>query len=507
MTIRKIALLLFLILIFSSAFSCGPDKTSNNPNNSNDVAEDGGDGGDEAVTEPLVVADDLPDMDFGGYTFRTLTWPEEGGEHTIIAPEEQNGDILNDSIYTANKRVEERFNVGLTEIIKGRYHEAPSMLKNAVQSGDDAYDMVLMVDRLAMDLAMSGKYFCSMNELTNIDLAKPYWDKFINEALSIEGVLYFASGANMMGALDYMCFLVYNKQVVQNEGIENIHNLVREGKWTMDKMYDLGRAVTKDIDGDGAYTDADRYGVILSSDYYYPSFWYSNRIPLIAKDEFDLPYFNVPGNTKLFDIFDKQYDFAHNGNVEFDVTTNKLPHYAGSVSGHPIGIVMRIFADGHGLFASSSMYTVQALRAMDADYGIIPYPTYDGQAAGEPYAARVTGLIPLIVPTTNSDLNMTSALMEALACEYYLNVIPKYYDLVVQEKATRDDESRDILDMLTANRFFDLGDSIWMGDARAQYSGLAAAKSNTFVSTTEKIESKVNKTLEKSIAAFREANG
>jgi hypothetical protein len=183
-----------------------------------------------------------------------------------------------------------------------------------------------------------------------------------------------------------------------------------------------------------------------------------------------------------------------------------MPHYAGSVAGHPIGIVMRIFADGHGLFASSSMYAVQALRAMDADYGIIPYPTYDKQPAGEPYAARITGLIPLIVPTTNADLNMTSALMEALACEYYHNVIPKYYDLVVQEKATRDDESRDILDMLIANRFFDLGDSIWMGDARAQYSGLASAKSNTFVSVTEKIESKVQKTLEKSIAAFREAN-
>ena len=466
-----------------------------------------GNGGDETIAlEPDVIADDLPDMDFGGYVFRVLSWPEEGGEHTIIAPEEQNGDILNDSIYNANKRVETRFNVNFEEIIKGRYYEVPAMLKNAVQAGEDVYDMVLIVDRLAMDLAMSGKYFCSMNELPNVNLAKPYWDRFINEALSIEGILYFASGANMMSALDYMCFLVYNKEMVKNEGIENIHNLVQGGEWTMDKMYELGRMVTRDTDGDGAYTDADQYGVIVSTDYYYPSFWYANRIPLIAKDDSDLPYFNVPGNDKLFDIFNKQYDFAHEGNVEFDVHINKLPHYAGSVAGHPIGIAVKMFADGHGLFASSSMYTVQALRAMDADYGIIPYPTYDRQPAGEPYSARVTGLIPLIVPTTNSDLPMTSALMEALACEYFLNVIPKYYDLVVQEKATRDDESRDVLDMLIANRFFDLGDTIWLGDARAHYAGLASAKSNTFVSTTEKLESKVKGALEKSIAAFREAN-
>ncbi|MCL2159063.1 MAG: hypothetical protein FWH48_06625 [Oscillospiraceae bacterium] len=497
-----IFLMVSAVLVFVLA-ACKREATDSTKTATDNSADDTL--GDE-VSMPTVVADDLPAMDFGGYDFRVLTWPEEGGEHTIIAPEEQNGDILNDSIYNANKVVEERFNVKIEEIIKGRYHEAPAMLKNAVQAGDDAYDMVLMVDRLAMDLAMSGRYFCSMNELPNVNLDKPYWDKFINEALSLEGTLYFASGANMMGALDYMCFLVYNKEVVKDEGIENIHNLVQSGNWTMDKMYELGRMVTRDTDGDGEYTDTDRYGVILSSDYYYPSFWYANRIPLIAKDEHDLPYFNVPGNNKLFDIFDKQYDLAHSGNVEFDVTTNKLPHYVGSVAGHPIGIVMRIFADGHGLFASSSMYAVQALRAMDADYGIIPYPTYDAQPADTPYAARVTGLIPLVVPTTNTDLNMTSALMEALACAYYLNVIPKYYDLVVQEKATRDDESRDMLDMLIANRFFDLGDSIWMGDARAQYTGLAAAKSNTFVSTTEKIESKVKATLEKSIDAFREAN-
>jgi len=463
-------------------------------------------GGGEVASETTVISDDLPNMDFGGYGFRVLTWPHEGGEHTVIAPEEQNGDILNDSIYNANKRVEDRFNVKIEEIIKGRYYEVPAQVKNAVQAGDAAYDMVLMVDRLATDLAMSGRYFCTMNELPNVDLEKPYWDHFINEALSIEGILYFASGANMMSALDYMCFLVYNKEVVKNEGIENIHNLVQGGEWTMDKMYELGRSVVRDLDGDGQFTDLDRYGVLLSPDYYYPSFWYANRIPLIAKDANDLPYFNVPGNDRLFDIFNKQYDFAHEANVEFNVTTSKMPNYAGSVAGHPIGIAMRMFADGRGLFANSSMYTVQALRAMDADYGIIPYPTYDKQPAGEPYTARVTGLIPLIVPTTNTDLNMTSALMEALACEYYLNVIPKYYDLVVQEKATRDDESRDMLDMLIANRFFDLGDTIWLGDARAQYSGLAFAKSNTFVSVTEKIESKVQKTLDKSIAAFREAN-
>lgn len=102
---------------------------------------------------------------------------------------------------------------------------------------------------------------------------------------------------------------------------------------------------------------------------------------------------------------------------------------------------------------------------------------------------------------------MASVVMEALACEYQNNVMPNYYDMVVQEKATRDEESREMLKIIYNNRFTDLGDSIWMSMTRSQYESLFVLKSNTFASKTASIEKQINKTLEDSIEAFRSVAG
>ena len=485
---KRIILSVFLFaLIFAFVFTACSTDGGDKENTRDTQVEPDKNPGD---TTSDVSKDDLPDMDFGGYAFRVLEWPDAGGEHTNIVPESQNGDILNDSIYKANSRVEARLNIGFKQVVDGTYADAPDLVKKSVQTGDDAYDLALVIDRDAMNLAMESKYFYSVNELPNINLEKPYWDKYLNDALSIDRTLYFAYGANMLSIMDYMTFLVYNKKIMQNEGItENIYDLVRRGKWTMEKMYELGRTATRDLDGDGKMTKTDQYGMVFRHDYYYPSFWYANKIPLVAKDADDLPYFNVPGNSRLFDIFEKQYEYATSG-IEFETLDFEA--------------IDSMFADGRALFAGTSMYRVQSLRGMDTDYGIVPYPTYDEQPAGTPYIARIISGIPLVVPATNQDTAMASAVMEALACEYYFNVIPSYYGLVVQEKATRDDESREMLDMFIANKFLDLGETVWMMYGRVPYSQLLWKKSNEFASKTESLEETFKDVIEQSINAFRE---
>jgi hypothetical protein len=306
----------------------------------------------------------------------------------------------------------------------------------------------------------------------------------------------------MLSFFDYTCFLVYNKTIKESYNIEDLYSFVRNGTWTMDKYYSICADVTADLDGNGKFTDSDQYGAVCTSDYYYPSFWYAEGIPLIAKDENDLPYFNVPGNTALFDLFDALYNYAQTG-VELNLYSDPLDIYSGATTSK-FQLMMRIFADGRSLFASSSTYLVQSLRGMDADYGIIPYPTY---TEGKPYNARVTGGIPIVVPTTVTDPEMASVVMEALACKYHNNVMPNYYDMVVQEKATRDDESREMLKIIYNNRSIDLGDSIWMSMTRSQYESLFVLKSNTFASKTASAEKQINKTLEDSIEAFRSVAG
>lgn len=437
-------------------------------------------------------SDDLPEMDFGGGKFVMLSFTNLDTVHINLLIETQTGEVADDSIYLANRLVQDRFNAVFEQILTTDYNTVPSLVKNTVRSGDNAYDYVLIADRHAMDLAMEGKYFYNMGELPYVDLNKLYWDQSAKTDMSIGNVLYFTYGANMLSSYDFVCFLVFNKQMALDLGLESIYGLVKDGKWTIDKMYEMGTKAVSDIDGDGKMTKNDRYGVLCTPNFYYPSFWGAERIPIIGKDKDDMPYFNVPGNEKLFTLFDKLYDYAQSG-VE-------LSEWGSPTDAFPM------FTSGLGLFANATMFTVQNLRNMEVDYGIVPYPSLYEKKPGEPYSARLCTGLPIIVPVT-SDPSRASVILEALACEYQKRVIPSYYDLAVQTKSTRDDESVEMLDMLLANRFTDLGDTVWLSVGRSQYEGLFTNKKNTFQSVTEKAENKVASTLEKAIEAFLSAGG
>ena len=59
------------------------------------------------------------------------------------------------------------------------------------------------------------------------------------------------------------------------------------------------------------------------------------------------------------------------------------------------------------------------------------------------------------VPKTNSDLERTGIILEALARESSDTVIPAYYDVTLKNKLLRDDDSVKMLDIIFGNRKLD----------------------------------------------------
>jgi maltose-binding protein MalE len=489
----KLKKILCLLIIFALLFllSCKDSDTGNtpDPNNSNtssslDASGDpGGSENDEPNENPLYI-DDLPDENYNGAKFNMLDCEYLYTNATLIV-EKQTGDVIFDSIYLANRTVEERFNIEFVRQTSPDIRDVAGYVKKTVDSGDNAYDVVFILDRDAISLAMKGKYFYPMNELPYINLDKLYWDQELKKTLTIDNTLYFTYGAHMLSICDNINFLVYNKQIASELAFENIYDLVRNGKWTIDKLYEMAAAATKDLNGDGLITKEDRWGVSLFFGSYYPSFWEAEKLSLIAKDENDLPFFNVPGNEKLFNLFEKLYAHSTSGFEYQDMNT-----------------CQEVFDNGRALFKDTTMFMVQKLRALETDYGIVPYPAMNEKKPGEPYIGRISVGFPLIVPVT-ADAERASVIMEALACQYQKRVIPVYYENAVWIKSTRDEESIEILNMLTQNRFIDFGDTYWTNDVRDKYTDIFINKTNNFQSVTEKMEKNVVKILDKAITAFR----
>jgi hypothetical protein len=97
------------------------------------------------------------------------------------------------------------------------------------------------------------------------------------------------------------------------------------------------------------------------------------------------------------------------------------------------------------------------MRNTDVDFGILPYPKYDDTQ--ERYYSRVSYYNPTLVPKTNSDLEFTGCILEALMCESENTVVPAYYEIALKTKYSRDDESSAMLDFIFSTRVVDIGDT------------------------------------------------
>jgi hypothetical protein len=105
---------------------------------------------------------------------------------------------------------------------------------------------------------------------------------------------------------------------------------------------------------------------------------------------------------------------------------------------------------------SGTLDNAPALRQSEVEFGILPFPKYDEDQ--ENYLSHsYDGLSSFGVPLCAYDPEMCGMILEALCAESSYSVIPKYYDVVLQGRLARDEESKEVLDTIRENLYFDFG--------------------------------------------------
>ena len=79
---------------------------------------------------------------------------------------EENGEVINDAIYCANRLVEETLNIK----IEPKLYDDPGPLERMVLSGDDECDIVTCQDLALGNMALKG-YFYDISEFPNNDFS------------------------------------------------------------------------------------------------------------------------------------------------------------------------------------------------------------------------------------------------------------------------------------------------------------------------------------------------
>ena len=400
----------------------------------------------DGASDETTLGDGIGDYDFGGESFTMYTRYTDMF-YPSLNVEEITGDQLNDVIYERNRELETRFNFTFDEekyynTVEG--NDAPRVM---LAAGDDTYDLITGRYLNMYNYAAEG-YLIPITEVPVIDVTKPWWNTEMYQNLSIYDRHYFAVGAFNLSAYDFTHVMLFNKTMASELGVPDLYELVTSGGWTFDKFSEYGLLAFGDINGDGEYTDADRYGYTSRPSAVMPGFWIAAGVEPVTVSADGALEFTAHTNERFLDICSRVFDITRNNHIWYE-----------SLNGTPgDNQPSELFRAGGALFMDAKLYEVTKLRDSDIDFGIIPYPKYTEEQ--ENYLSRMEGCELFVVPKTNTNPEMAGVILEAMAYESEQTVLPAYYEVMLKTKVSRDEQSSAMLDLILDHLVFDLGDTL-----------------------------------------------
>ena len=439
----------------------------------------------------------LPDTDMEGFIFSIYNYDDTYVTWAIntIDVEELTGEIIDDEIYNRNRRIEQKYNAKIDVTAVSRPTDNFAQL---MRSGDDSFDMVMIYDE------MCANYYCegmlqTWDFLRYVDMERSWWNQDANNVFQIKGNQYAAVGDFSLVMYSRGFALVFNKDMYADLMInESPYDLVRTGAWTVDKFTEIAKQATADINGDNVLDDKDRYGAAGAVKLTFGSLVTGAGIKYISTDEEGNPYFAIPGNTYAFDVFEKIFNLFDGSNIFYYL--HKEVH-SGSTE------ATAMFLNNQTLFHGSSIKGFSNLRDSKFDIGFLPFPKYDEKQ--ERYYTLTSGAevstIPITLTAERAD--NVGILLDAMCRDSQKSLVPKYQDVVLKIKYTRDEDSAEMLDIIFDSTVFDLGLSVWPDVTYYKYMEIYLNMNNKFASLTASLEPQVNKKIETMLKTLEESNG
>lgn len=428
-----------LILTALLLTSCG--STAQTP----DVTGTTDGGSDTVSSAPDETDSPLPERDYGGYEFRMFIRGDDAFIPDMWA-EDLDGETMNDAIFERNRRVSETYGVNFRMFSVSGDDEGKEAM-NTIMAGDDSYDILVCHARRLSQYSHNDLLLEWNENLPYIDLDGEWWNQDARDNLSIAGKLYTCAGDISymnLGAADCM---FYNKRILADIGAADIYDTVRDGGWTLDVFSELVKKGATDLNGDAKISEEDDRLGYVTTEWIGPiQVLYSGGQRIWKKDDAGKVYLSL-NTERTVDIFDKFFKMTDSDSAYI------IPDWRSER-------LVEFFTTGRSLFVDMNVKNVALFRGMNDDFGILPWPKFD--AAEEKYRANVdAGCNMVAVPVTNPDPERTSIIIEALCRDGSKNVMPLYYETVLQSKYTRDDDSVQMLDIIRDGRVFDLGYYYW----------------------------------------------
>ena len=442
---KTLAATLSLLMTLCFAAACGDSGTA--PSTGGNAGAPTSDEAAQAVEETAApVKYTLPDTNYGGREFNLLAGDEYDSFSFV---EEETGEVLNDAKYAMQRTIEEGLGVKIIET-RSPFWEMNTTVKKLVMSGDTTYNSVAMMDRFAVQAAQAG-CFMPIQDVSAVDLTQPYWGNKLSATLSIGHRQYFAINSGNLKAYQKIHCMLMNKRLAESCGITIPYDDVIDGTWTFDKLLAYRGLADADLNGNGQLDVDDSYTYMAGDIRGLLTFWlvaFGQRN--VEKDADDMPYLTVYDNERYIGIVEKIYDLYMTGSNDLSNVVSR--NGVNGVEGSPI------FRQGHALIMDSSIASLVSLRDMEDDFAVLTMPKYD--ESQDNYMSHTIDATYHSIPVTDTDPEFSGAVLDAMSCVGYYDLLPVYMETVLKDKFARDEKTRETVQICFDTRMVDLSESI-----------------------------------------------
>ena len=502
---KKHAFIFLLVcVIFVFAFlpalsSCNTEKNGNeteikNESNQNDENSDKNENNSDDSAQDEKDGYNFPDVKYSGEKFIILNNEPIWDFTTIMVPEEQTGDALNDAMWARNMAINEQFNIQLVEMTRD-INDIPKQVRLAVQSQSQDFDAVFCPGSTETHTVGSLVVEGSLADLTAINelnLNSEWWNQKALEDAKIGGnsAVYFASNDISIHALQCPWVIYFNEDMLRNLGLNKPYQLVRDGKWTLGQMQMYMKAAAN-INSDESFKPYKASGTAI--------YGLSTAVPAIGElfRGSDVSYVGRDSNNMpVFTANEPR--FINAAQKLGEILTGDGMHTDGGSTHYEL-----VFINGRSLFCYAEFKAGTVYRDSETTFGIVPTPKFDENQ--ESYVNNMTQQAPVfIIPISTPDITKTATVIDALAYLSHRDVTQVFFNINMSQKELRNEESVEMLQIILDTSIFDIGRIYNWSNAinKDTYNDIAKGGGN-IASIIEKHADKINAAIEKTISELQ----
>ena len=341
-------------------------------------------------------------------------------------------------------------------------------------------------------------YLQNLNDIAHLSLDSEWWSQSCRENLTFGGKQYITSGPISLDYYYSPCVICFNQRICDEYGIPDLYEAVLSGGWTLEMYETITKDIARDLDNDGIMGDDDFYA-FACDDLTGQAFYIGCGGTQTEIGADGLPVLSMD-SAKNVDILDRIIEAVDDDSSRLlteqfkldgvtDVTITKTWHFKNAMS-------MLLGYNMSGI--------ISCLRDMKDDYGIIPMPKLDENQSEYLTYGSPWGPCGVAVPVTNTGdrLELTGNAMELMAYLSHTSVGEQMYNVTLQEKVSRDEASKEMLDIIYEDIIFDLNGIHNFGNSGNTLRSCAIGREENFLSKYASLKTKAEAELDKLIEQY-----